>query len=70
VFPQLGSKDIPLSSYPLRAKYVELMGKDKAYNSSHAYCQVKGWSKMSYETLSNNFGKDFENDMMDGVKIT
>jgi hypothetical protein len=21
------------------------MGKDKGYNSSHVYCQVKGWSK-------------------------
>jgi hypothetical protein len=49
----------PFSSYPLRAKYVELMGKDKGYNSSHAYCQVKGWSKKSYETFSNNVGKGF-----------
>jgi hypothetical protein len=24
---------------------VELVDKDKGYNSSHAYCQVKGWSK-------------------------
>jgi hypothetical protein len=45
VFPHLGSTDIPFSSYPLKAKYVELMGKDKGYNSSHDYCQVKGWSK-------------------------
>jgi hypothetical protein len=42
------------------------MGKDKGYNSSHAYCQVKGWSKKSYETFSNNFGKGFENGMMGG----
>jgi hypothetical protein len=49
VFPHLGSTDIPFSSYPLKAKYVELMGKDKGYNSSHAYYQVKGWSKKSYE---------------------
>jgi hypothetical protein len=42
VFPHLGSKDIPFTSYPLKAKYVELMGKDKGYNLSHAYCQVKG----------------------------
>jgi hypothetical protein len=41
VFPHIGSIDIPFSSYPLKAKYVELMGKDKGYNSSHAYCQVK-----------------------------
>jgi hypothetical protein len=55
VFPHLGSTDISFSSYPLKAKYVELMGKDKGYNSSHAYSQVKGWSKKRYETLSNNF---------------
>jgi hypothetical protein len=33
------------SSYPLKAKYVELMGKAKGYNSSHIYCQAKWWSK-------------------------
>jgi hypothetical protein len=27
------------------AKYVELMGKGKWYNSSHVYCQAKGWSR-------------------------
>jgi hypothetical protein len=48
---------------------VELMGKDKGYNSSHVYCQVKGWSKKSYETFSNNFGKCFENGMMEREKI-
>jgi hypothetical protein len=64
VFPHLGSIDIHFSSYSL--KYMELMGKDKGYNSSHAYCQVKGWSKKSYETFSNNFGKSFENGMMEG----
>jgi hypothetical protein len=69
VFPHLGSIDIPFSSYPLKAKYVELMGKDKGYNSSHVYCQVKGWSKKSYETFSNNFGKGFESGMMDGEKM-
>jgi hypothetical protein len=57
------------SSYPLKAKYVKLMGKDKGYNSSHVYCQVKGWSKKSYETFSNNFGKTFENGMMVGQKM-
>jgi hypothetical protein len=56
VFPHIGSTDIPFSSYPLKAKYVKLMGEDKGYNSSHVYCQVKGWSKMSYETFSNDFG--------------
>jgi hypothetical protein len=57
------------SSYPLKAKYVELMGKEKGYNSSHAYCQVKGWSKKSYETFSNDFGKGFEICMMEGEKM-
>jgi hypothetical protein len=42
------------------------MGKDKGYNSSYVYCQVKGWSKMTYETFSNDFGKGFENGMMGG----
>jgi hypothetical protein len=41
--PQLNK--CPSSSYPLKAKYVELMGKGKGYNSSHVYCQAKGWSK-------------------------
>jgi hypothetical protein len=35
------------SSYPLKTKHVELMGKEKGYNSSHVYCQAKGWSKKS-----------------------
>jgi hypothetical protein len=69
VFPHLGSTDIPFLSYPLKAQYVELMGKDKLYNSSHAYYQVKGWSKKSYETFSSDFGKSFENGMMEGKKM-
>jgi hypothetical protein len=69
VFSHLGSIDIPFSSYPLTTKYVELIGKDKGYNSSHAYCQVKVWSKKSYETFSNDFGKGFENGMTKGEKI-
>jgi hypothetical protein len=32
---------------PSNAKYVELMGKGKGYNSSHVYCHAKGWSKKS-----------------------
>jgi hypothetical protein len=48
---------------------VELMGKDKGYNSSHAYCQVKGWSKKCYETFSNDLGKGFKNGMMEGEKM-
>jgi hypothetical protein len=66
VFSHLCSTDIPFSSYPLKVKYVELMGKDKEYNSSHAYYQVKGWSKKSYETFSNDFRKGFENGMIEG----
>jgi hypothetical protein len=45
------------------------MGKDKGYNSSHAYCQVKEWSKKSYETFSNDFGKSSENGMMEREKM-
>jgi hypothetical protein len=37
--PQLNK--CSFSSYPLKAKYVELMGKGKGYNSSHVYCQAK-----------------------------
>jgi hypothetical protein len=48
---------------------VELIGRDKGNNSSHAYCQVKGWSKKSYEPFSNNFGKGSENSMMEKEKI-
>jgi hypothetical protein len=66
VCPHLGSTDIPFSSNHLKAKYVELLVKDKGYNSSHIYCQVKGWSKKSYETFSNDFGKGLENGMMEG----
>jgi hypothetical protein len=69
LFPHLGSADIPFSSYPLKAKYVKLMGKEKGYGSSHAYCQVKGWSKKSYETFSNDFGKGFENGMLEAEKM-
>jgi hypothetical protein len=70
VFPHHDSIDIPFSTYLLKAKYVELMGKDKRYNSSHLYYQVKGWSKKSYETFSDDFGKGFENSMMEGGKWT
>jgi hypothetical protein len=41
------AQEIFFSSYPLKAKYVELMGKEKGYNSSYVYCQAKGWSKNS-----------------------
>jgi hypothetical protein len=56
-------------SYPQKAKYVELMGKDKGYNSSHVYCQVKGWSKKNCKIFSNDFGKGFLNGMMEGKKM-
>jgi hypothetical protein len=59
VFPHLSSTDIPFLSYPLKAKYMELMGKDKGYNLNHVYCQVKGWSKKNCEIFSNDFGKGF-----------
>jgi hypothetical protein len=51
VLPHLGSTNIPFSSYPLKAKFVELMGKDKGYNSSR--------SKKSCKIFSNDFGKTF-----------
>jgi hypothetical protein len=35
------------SSYPLKAKYVELIGKGEGYNSSYVYCQAKEWFKKS-----------------------
>jgi hypothetical protein len=35
------------SFYPLKAKYVELIGKGKWYNLSRVCCQAKGWSKKS-----------------------
>jgi hypothetical protein len=38
--PQLNK--CSFSSYPLKAKYVELMGQEKWYNISYVYCQVKG----------------------------
>jgi hypothetical protein len=45
------------------------MGKDKGYNSSHAYCQVKGWPKKCYETFLNDFGKGFENGTLEGEEM-
>jgi hypothetical protein len=69
VFPHLSPTDIPFSSYPLKAKYVELMGKDKGNNSSHVYCQVKRWSKKSCKIFSNDFEKGFENGMMEWEKM-
>jgi hypothetical protein len=42
------------------AKYVELMGKEKGYNSSHVYCQAKGWSKRAKKTFSMILERVFE----------
>jgi hypothetical protein len=69
VFSHLGSTDIPFSFYLLKTKYVKFMGKNKWYNWSHAYCQVKGWFKKSCEIFSNDFGKGFWNGMMEGKKM-
>jgi hypothetical protein len=38
---------------------VELMGKEKGYNSSHVYYQAKRWYKKSQENFLNDFGKGF-----------
>jgi hypothetical protein len=48
---------------------VDLIGKGKGYNSSHVYCQAKGWSKKSKENFLNDFGKGFLNGMMEGEKM-
>jgi hypothetical protein len=40
------------SSYPLKAKYMELMGKEKGHNSSYVYSQAKGFSKKELRKLS------------------
>jgi hypothetical protein len=48
---------------------VELMGKEKGYNSSNVYCQAKVWSNKSLENFLNDFGKDFWNGMMEGEKM-
>jgi hypothetical protein len=48
---------------------VELMGKEKGYNSSHVYCQAKGSSKKSLENFLNDAGKGFRNGMMEGKKM-
>jgi hypothetical protein len=56
-WPQLDK--CSFSSYPLMAKYVELMGKEKGYKSSHVYCRTKGWSKKELRKLSRWFWKEF-----------
>jgi hypothetical protein len=49
-----------LLSYPLKAKYVELIGKEKGYNSSHVYCQAKDGAKRVKKTLSMILERVFE----------
>jgi hypothetical protein len=41
VLSHLGSTDIPFSSYPLKAKYVELMGKEKGYTQVMHVAKLK-----------------------------
>jgi hypothetical protein len=48
-----------LFTYPLNVKYVELIGKEKGYNSTYVYCQVKGRSKKELRKLSQWFWKEF-----------
>jgi hypothetical protein len=46
VFPHLGLIDIPFLSQPLKAKYVELMGKYKGYTTQVMYIvKLKDGSK-------------------------
>ena len=45
------------------------MCKEKGYNSSYVYCQVKRWSKKRSENFLNDFGKSFWNGMMEGEKM-
>jgi hypothetical protein len=40
------------SSYPLKAKYVELMGKEKGYNSSYVYWPSKRMVQKELRKLS------------------
>jgi hypothetical protein len=49
-----------LPSYPLKPKYVELMGKGKWYNSCYVYYQAKGWSKRVKKTFSMILERVFE----------
>jgi hypothetical protein len=47
VIPHLGSTNVPFHSTHVKTKYVELIGKEKWYNSRNIYCQAKGWPKKS-----------------------
>jgi hypothetical protein len=48
------------SSYHLKAKYVELIGKGEEYNSSYVYYQAKGWSKRVNKIFSMILEKVFK----------
>jgi hypothetical protein len=58
-----------VSSDPLNAKYVELMGKENVYNSSYVYCQVKGWSKRAKKTFSMILKRVFQMVLWTGEKM-
>jgi hypothetical protein len=45
VFPHLRSTDTPFSSYPLKAKYVKLMGKDKDTSQDMHIAKLKDGPK-------------------------
>jgi hypothetical protein len=45
VFPHIVSTDIPFSYYPLRPKYVELVGKDKGYTQVMHIARLKDGPK-------------------------
>jgi hypothetical protein len=47
-------------SYPLKAKCVERMGKEKGYNSSHVYSKLKDGPKRTKKTFSMILERVFE----------
>jgi hypothetical protein len=48
------------SSYPLKAEYVDLVGKGKGYHSSHVYCQEKDGPNRVKKTFSMILERVFE----------
>jgi hypothetical protein len=48
------------SSYPLKAKYVELMGNEKGYNSSYVFAKLKDGPKRVKKTFSMILERVFE----------
>jgi hypothetical protein len=58
------------SSYPLKAKYVELLGKGKGYNSSYVYwLPSERMVQKELRKICQWFGKGFWNRMMEGEKM-